>query len=208
MFKIILYFIILAALVGGAVGAWHLTRVALRNKKEMAPFTGTPVAYQNDLGRVLVVYYSLSGHTRDIAEKIAHKTNADIYEIQTAEKLPAAPMLYFAVKKQLKNADYPAVSPIMPDFKAYDTIFVGSPIWWYTAATPVYAFLKQADFAGKNVVPFSTQGSNVSSYFEDFKAMAKNGHILKGESFNNLPRKYDQAVDNKINVWLNSLPKN
>ncbi len=205
MLKIILYIIILAVLIGGSIGLWHLYDVNKRNQKEMTPYMGAPVAYQNDLGRVLVVYYSLSGHTKEIAEKIAAYTNGDLYEIQTVEKMPAAPMLHFAVKKQLKSHDYPAVSPIMPDFNAYDTIFVGSPIWWYTAATPVLSFLKQADFMGKNVVPFSTQGSNVGTYFEDFKNAARGGQILTGKSFNNLPAKYNKAVDNKIKQWLNDL---
>lgn len=205
MLKIIMTLIILAALIGAGIGLWHLYRVSERNKKEMAPYMSAPVTYQNDLGRVLVVYYSLSGHTKEIAEKIAALTNGDLYEIQTVEPLPGTPKLHVVVKQQLKSQNYPAISPILPDFNAYDTIFVGSPIWWYTAATPVLSFLKQADFQGKNVVPFSTQGSNVGIYFEDFKNAAQNARLMKGQSFNNLPAKYNEGVDNKIKVWLNDL---
>jgi flavodoxin len=66
-------------------------------------------------------------------------------------------------------------------------------------------FLKKFDFKNKNVVPFSTQGSNYGTYFEDFKAKAKNANILKGESFNNLDSSYNEQVKNKIISWLNSL---
>ena len=93
----------------------------------------------------------------------------------------------------------------MPDFSKYDTVFVGGPVWWYTMSTPMYSFLQQANFAGKKVVPFSTQGSNYGTYFEDFAKMAKNAKLQKEASFNNMPEKYNSAVDNKIAEWLNSL---
>ena len=107
--------------------------------------------------------------------------------------------------KQLKNKKYPSIEEKMPDFQEYDTIFVGFPVWWYTIATPVLAFLQKADFMGKKVVPFSTQGSNYGTSFTDFEQMAKNAKIAKGNSFNNVDKKYDKAVDNKITDWLNNL---
>ena len=84
-------------------------------------------------------------------------------------------------------------------------VMMGSPIWWYTAATPVLQFLREMDFKNKKVVPFSTQGSNYGTFFEDFAARAQNARLLKGESFNNLGPQYDNAVENKIIAWLNSL---
>jgi hypothetical protein len=65
----------------------------------------------------------------------------------------------------------------MPDMDGFDVVFVGSPIWWYTAATPVKAFLEKTDFKGRRVVHFSTQGSNVGTFLEDFTAMAKNANV-------------------------------
>lgn len=73
------------------------------------------------------------------------------------------------------------------------------------AATPVLSFLEKADFLGRKVVPFSTQGSNYGTFFEDFAGKAQNAQILKGQSFNNLSAEYDRAVDNKISDWLNKL---
>lgn len=72
-------------------------------------------------------------------------------------------------------------------------------------ATPLSAFLEQVDFQRRKVVPFSTQGSNYGSYFEDFTTQAKHAEIQRAQSFNNLPAKYDEAVDNKIVQWLNNL---
>lgn len=197
----VLAVIVLILLIGG----FHLYRVAIKNKKDMARFDGPQISVNKDLGKVLVIYYSLSGHTKEIAEKIAGFTDADIFEIKTAEEIKANPLFYYKVKQQLKNGNYPQLAGQLPDVSQYDTIFVGAPVWWYTMATPGLSFLEKMDFMSKNVVPFSTQGSNYGKYFEDFSVKAKNAELLKGESFNNLPDKYNAAVDNKIAVWMNGL---
>lgn len=194
--------IIVLCLAGAGI---HLCRVYFKNKKEMSAYAGNPAAVTKNFGKVLVVYYSMSGNTRAIAEKIKEKTNADIYEIKTKDEMKLGPSVYVAIRKQLKTGQYPPLDGGMPDFESYDLIFVGSPVWMYTVATPVLSFLEQADFKGKKVVPFSTQGSNPGSFLEDFKARAKNAVILEGRLFNDLSKKYDSAVNNKIAVWLNSL---
>ena len=197
--------VLAAGLAGLTAGGLHLYKTAARNKKEMAPYAGARAVYSNRLGKVLVVYYSLSGHTRDIAEKIQALTGAELYEIKTAEPLGSNWAMYWAVRRQLKKGDYPLLTGEMPDFAAFDTVFVGAPVWWYTMATPLWSFLKKADFQGTKVVPFSTQGSNYGTFFEDFAAHAQNARLLKSASFNNLPEKYNSAVDNKVIKWLNGL---
>lgn len=205
MWKYVLYVLVFAAIIGLVGGGIHLYRVSQKNKKEMAQYGGEDIAVNKKLGKVLVVYYSLSGHTKDIAERLQNKTGADLYEIKTAEEIKANPLFYAKVKQQLKNGDYPKLAGEMPDFAKYDLVFVGSPVWWYTVSTPVLSFLQDADFKGKKVVPFSTQGSNYGTFFEDFAHQAKNAEIMPSENFNNLPEKYDVQVDNKIAQWLNKL---
>ncbi|MDR1026167.1 MAG: hypothetical protein LBL47_02085 [Lactobacillus sp.] len=205
MFKYIIYIVLVAIVAGLVIGGFHLYRVSARNKNEMSKFSGKKVDINKDLGKVLVVYYSLSGRTKDIAMRIKNKTNADVYEIKTLEPMPKGPKLHFAIKEQLKSKQYPAIATDFPAFEEYDTIFVGGPVWWYTAATPLLSFLTEADFNGKKVVPFSTQGSNVGTFFEDFNKTIKNANIQTSERFNNLSKEYDIAVDNKISSWLNNL---
>ncbi len=205
MFKYVLYLLAIMIAVGLAVGGIHLYRVAVKNKKEMAAYEGPAAAVERRFGRVLVVYYSLSGHTREIAEKIKALTGGDIYEIKTAEEIKTTPWFYLTLRRQIKEKNYPVLAGKLPDLSRYDIIFVGAPVWWYTMATPLSAFLEQVDFQGRKVVPFSTQGSNYGSYFEDFTTQAKHAEIQRAQSFNNLPAKYDEAVDNKIVQWLNNL---
>jgi len=205
MLKYLIYVIVAVALIVGIISLFHLTRVSLRNKKEIAQYKDRTETYTNNLGKTLVVYYSLSGKTADIAKQIQEITDADIYEIKTLEKFKPNFSFYSEIKKQLKTKQYPEIENNFPDFNKYDTIFVGSPVWWYTASTPVLSFLDKANFADKKVIPFSTQGSNYGAYFEDFKANAKNANVGEGMSFNNLSDKYSEAVRNKIIVWLNGI---
>ena len=205
MLKIIIYLLLLAAVIIGGISGFHLYRVSQRNAAEMAQYEGKAIKARPFAGKTLIIYYSLSGHTKDIAAKIQKMTGGDMYEIQTADKINTTPWFYLTLRQQLKDHTYPALSGELPDLSRYDTIFVGSPVWWYTVSTPMLSFLQQADFKGKKVVPFSTQGSNYGTFFEDFAQNARNAKLQKSASFNNLPAKYDAAVDNKIALWLNSL---
>lgn len=205
MFKYILAFTTVVLITCLVIGCVHLLRVSQKNKKELSKYENKEIKYTNNLGNTLVVYYSLSANTKQIADNIADKTDAAMFEIKTTAEIEQGPKFYLDIKKQLKNKKYPSIEEKMPDFQEYDTIFVGFPVWWYTIATPVLAFLQTADFNGKKVVPFSTQGSNYGTSFTDFKTNAKNAKIAKGNSFNNVDKKYDKAVDNKITDWLNKL---
>lgn len=204
MIKIMFYVLSAVVLLVLAGSGIHLYRVAQKNEREMEKYM-QPVKPDVKTGKTLVVYYSLSGHTRKIAEKVAALTGGDLYEIKTEEKIKPELSFYLKARRQLKNGKYPALAGEMPDIKSYDTVFVGAPVWWYAPATPLLSFLKKADFAAKKVVPFSTQGSNFGSFFADFNKMAQNAKMRPSASFNNLPEKYDRAVDNKITVWVNSV---
>ena len=202
--KIILYCILVIVLVVGIGSLIHLYNVSNRNKAEMAKYSNN-VTLTANLGKTLVIYYSLTGKTKDIALQIQSLTNADVYEIKPKEEIKQGPSIYITSKKQISSGEYPEIINDFPNAEKYDTIFVGSPVWWYTAAPVVLEFLKEFDFHNKNIVPFSTQGSNYGTYFEDFKAKAKNANILKGESFNNMDAKYNEQIKNKIVEWLNGL---
>lgn len=202
--KYFLYAILVIVMVIGIGTLIHLYKVSNRNKSEMAKYSNSATLTTN-LGKTLIIYYSLTGNTKDIALKIQSLTDGTLYEIKPKEEIKQGASLYLTSKKQISSGDYPEIVNDFPDAREYDTIFVGSPIWWYTAAPVVLEFLKEFDFQNKNVVPFSTQGSNYGTYFEDIKAKAKNANILKGESFNNMDEKYNEQVKNKIVEWLNSL---
>ena len=199
-----MYFIVAVVVIGGCVTAYHLYRVKAKNAAEMAMYEAE-VKLNANLGKVLVVYYSLSGHTEDIAFRIIGKTHADSYKIETVEEY-TTPSVYMKSKKELSEKNYPELKDNpLPDFSKYDVVFIGGPVWWYTMASPLYSFLNKADLRGVKVVPFSTQGSNYGTFFEDFTKAAEGADILPGKSFNNVEEKYTSHTSNKINAWLNQL---
>ena len=204
MIKKILITLLVLAVIGIVCAIAHNLKVAHKNKKELTAFTQAET-YSANLGKVLVIYYSLTGHTQDIARQITVLTQADEYRIQTQESLKLSPAFYARVKKELNEKIYPPLVGELPDVSGYDTVFVGGPVWWYTMATPLYSLLAQLDFKGKPVIVFSTQGSNAGTFWEDFQANAKNARLGPYANFNNVGAQYNQAVHNKIVHWLNHL---
>ena len=195
---------VLIMLIAGLGGIYYLYKVDAKNKKELKKFNKNIKLHAN-LGKVLIIYYSWMGHTKNIAEQIAQKTNADLFQIKTLEPY-SSPSVYMKSKKELTSKKYPEINKDnLPNITKYDTIFIGAPVWWYTMAPALYSYLKETDFNGKNIVPFSTQSSNYGSFFEDFANVARNAQILSGEKFNNVNEKYQNQVSNKINAWLNRL---
>ena len=110
----------------------------------------------------LVAYFSAEGHTEGVAKRIAELTGADIYKIEPAE--PYAKNPYDdsdRIKDEAYNDRRPGVANL-PEAKViaeYDTIYVGSPLWWHQPAMVVCSFLDSYDLKDKVIVPFMTFGS-------------------------------------------------
>lgn len=110
----------------------------------------------------LVAYFSATGNTRAVAKRIAELTGADIYEIEPVRRYAANP---YDDSQLIQNEAYndlrPAVSnlPSAENIARYDTIYVGSPLWWHQPAMVVCTFLDAYDLSGKVVVPFMTYGA-------------------------------------------------
>lgn len=156
--------------------------------------------------RILVIYYSLSGNTREIASKIKEKTNADLYEIKTEDEYPSSPMIYLTAKRQLNPKNYPKLkTDTLPDLNQYDLIFVGGPVWWYTVPAPLLSFFRDFDFKNKTVVSFATHGGNYGKYFEDFEAHIKNAKVIRGKDFKKVLKTDKNVLDAKISEWLINL---
>lgn len=202
LMKIILYIVLAAIVIGGISGGLHLWKVAKKNAQEMAPFAELKPQSLDKNKKILVIYYSLTGHTQDIAERIKAQTDADLYAIKLKQPLPTSFMAYYQIWKQYKDKRFPEVKGTMPDINEYDLVILGSPVWMYTVSTPMQSFLKGADFKKKPLAIYSTQGSNPGSFFTDMKKAIKNANVISEIEFNNLPQKYDEALNIKINQWL------
>ena len=117
-------------------------------------------AQNNTSGKkILVVYYSLSGNTEEIAKQIQTLTGGDIFRIETIQPYPDDYNRTTEVaKEEINMGSGRAIKEKVQNIKDYDIIFIGSPNWWSTIAPPVTTFLKEHDLAGKTVIPFITHG--------------------------------------------------
>jgi flavodoxin len=156
--------------------------------------------------KVLVVYYSLTGNTKSVAERIREKTGGEVFEIETVKNYPAGySECIEEAKRELQTRELPALKKSPPDMSSYDLIFVGSPVWWYTVSTPVMRFLKQADFAGKKVSAFCTHEGGIGKFFPHFQEQAQNAFVLEGLDLYK-PRQTDEGeVHQALDLWLSKL---
>lgn len=157
---------------------------------------------QND-PHVLIAVYSYSGVTRRVAEMLREKTSGVLFHIETVADY-AKKTVIEDVKKELESGRLPALKQDAPPLAPYDLVLVGGPVWWYTVATPVMAFMQQADFKGKRTAAFCTHEGGVGRYFTDYEKQARNGEVLQGiELFS--PFRSGKNVEATLDAWLASL---
>lgn len=151
--------------------------------------------------RVLIIYYSRSGNTRELAKQIHEIVNGDMVELETVKPYPDE---YNAVTKQAKeelNSGYkPPLRTKVNNIGAYDVIFVGSPNWWSTIASPVRTFLSEYDLSGKTIAPFITHaGSRLGRSAADISMLCPKSTILDGLA---IWGKDVKTAQNEVSAWV------
>ena len=141
---------------------------------------------------ILIAYFSASGVTRRVAEELASACGGDLYEIAPAIPYTTADLNWrdpeSRSSKEMKGkAEYPELKDVDADVEGHSVVFLGFPIWWYTAPTIVRRFLESYDFSGKKIVLFATSGgSGFGKTAEDLRRAVKGdaqivaGRILNG----------------------------
>ncbi len=173
--------------------------------------TQQPVTSENTQdtgsGDVLVVYYSATGNTEQVANEIAAALNADVFELEPVEPYSDADLNWTddnsRVVQEYENEDQRAVelvSTSVENWDDYDTVFIGYPIWWGIAAWPVNSFVQNNDFTGKTVIPFCTSSSSgLGESGQLLAEMAGSGDWQEGERFSS------GADADTVQEWLDSL---
>ena len=113
----------------------------------------------------LVAYFSASGKTAKVAEKLASAIGADLYEIKPVEKYTKADLNWMNKRSRSSvemndRSIRPAVVNGDVNISDYDTVYLGFPIWWYVAPTVINSFLEAYDFSGRKCILFATSGSS------------------------------------------------
>ena len=129
----------------------------------------------NNMNKTLVVYFSATGTTKAAAQRLAKEFNADLYEITPEQPYTAADLDWRdktsrSTIEMKDKSSRPAIQGKCENIADYDTVWIGFPVWWYTAPTIVNTFIEAHDLSGKVLNVFATSGgSGVEGSANDLK---------------------------------------
>ena len=154
---------------------------------------------------VLVVYFSATGTTKGVAEKIAGITGADTYEIKAAQEYTDADLNWNdsdsrSTKEQNDSSLRPEIGSDAISLDGYSTIYIGYPIWWGEEPRILDTFVERYDFNGKTMIPFCTSSSSgIGRSGQNLADNAGSGTWLDGKRF-------DGGVsEDELRSWIDGL---
>ena len=162
-------------------------------------------AVQAAEGKTLVVYFSATGTTRGVAEKIAAITGGDLYEIEAAQPYTEEDRNWHddnsrTTHEQNDPSFRPEIGSELPSLEGYDTVYLGFPIWWGQEPRILDTFVESCDFDGITVIPFCTSGSSgIGNSGKNLEANAGSGTWLSGERFGG------GVSEDELRAWIGSL---
>lgn len=143
---------------------------------------------------ILIAYFSNTGNTEEVAQKIAEYTGGSLAEIQRAEEYGD---LQEEAEVEILDGVHPEITVSVDNIADYDTIFVGYPIWWDEAPAMIATFLADNDFSGKTIIPFCTSASDdIENSLHIFHELCPDAEIAEGLTANN---------PDDIEPWLREL---
>ena len=154
--------------------------------------------------KILVVYFSATGTTKQVAVNLAKIVDADICEIIPLQPYTSADLdwhnSHSRSSVEMNNSESrPDIKPIELDLKNYDCIFLGYPIWWDLAPRVVNTFIESNDLTGKTIIPFATSGgSSIEESVAALQRLYPEINWQTGKLLNHLS-------ENDIKTWCNKL---
>ena len=151
----------------------------------------TDSATMNSTNKALVAYFSATGTTKGVAERLAAAIGADLFEIVPETPYTEADLNWRDKQSRSSvemndRASRPAIAGAVTNLADYATVFVGYPIWWYREPSIVDTFVEgnAAALAGKTVVPFATSGgSGMGDSTANLQALAPEAKVREGRRF-------------------------
>lgn len=141
------------------------------------------------MSKKLVAYFSASGITAKVAERLSESIGADLHEITPKVRYTEADLDWRNKNSrssvEMSNpASRPEIERIRENMADYETIYVGFPIWWYIAPTIINTFLESYDLTGKTIVPFATSGgSGMGKTIEMLQPSCSGAKLVEGKLF-------------------------
>jgi flavodoxin len=131
------------------------------------------------MSKTAVVFYTYTNNTMKIAEMIKDKVGADIIQIDTVTPYSGNYDEVVALAKKEVNAGFkPPIQAMDSPLDEYDTIILGTPVWWYTMAPAVLTFLTETNLKDKRVIPFATNAGWLGHTFQDIKKHCPESEVI------------------------------
>jgi flavodoxin len=151
----------------------------------------------------IIIYYSYGGNTKGIMNQVKAKLNIPMLAL---EPVKAYTSNYDELVKEMQRPDNPDLDPLIKslsiDLNLYDTIILGTPVWWYTISGPVRTFLKQNDLSHKVIMPIATNAGWIGHTFKEIESLTQAqvvnelNLVFNGEMLTN---------QNDLNKWLENV---
>lgn len=176
--------------------SFSLSACSQANTKDKQEQTKQQEIKQEQTMKTLVTYFSASGITRNAAKQLASIIGADLFEI-TPEQLYTDADLDWRDKQSRSTIEMndktsrPAIKDggKLKNLDQYDVVYIGFPIWWYTAPTIINTFIEANDFKGKTIVPFATSGgSTIKKACEDLQVAYPTYKFGEGKLLNSIDK--------------------
>ena len=154
--------------------------------------------------KTLVAYFSATGTTENVAKDLADVTGGTLYEIKPEVRYTDADLDWHnrnsrSSLEMIDKNSRPAIIKDLKDAGSYDCIFIGFPVWWYTAPTIINTFIEAYGFEGKTVILFATSGgSTVDKANKDFAAAYPAINWKPGKTLNG-------ASKTSLKTWIEGL---
>ena len=142
------------------------------------------------MNKILVSYFSASGVTKDVAEKVSKFLNCDLFEIDPVKKYTNEDLDWMdknsrtTIEMQDKSCRVEIKNKVL-NIEEYDTVIIGFPVWWYTAPRIINTFIEENDLSNKKVYIFVTSGgSSFGGSLKDLRLTYPNINFVNGARFN------------------------
>lgn len=142
------------------------------------------------MGKTLVAYFSASGTTERAAHDLSDAIGADLFEI-SPDTPYSSDDLNWKDRRSRSSIEMndescrPAIAGKVSKMDAYDTVYIGFPVWWYVEPRIIDTFLESYDFSGKVIVPFATSGgSGLGKAPNRIQALAPGAQVRQGGTLN------------------------
>ena len=141
------------------------------------------------MSKILVSYFSATGTTKGVAQKLAKVIEGDLFEIRPAKKYTDADLDWHdknsrSTIEMEDKTSRPEIIEKVKNLADYETVVIGFPVWWYTCPTIINTFIEENNFNGKNIYVFVTSGSSsVDGSFNDLKTTYPNLNFVGGKRF-------------------------